>query len=144
MCLLQSLDTKHIPLFLFTHSLLGHRASDFMKHDVQSLFHLEKLIPRNQITLLTLSEHTHLNAQNELLKHKSAIGDMASINLQYFYPILPLGHIMVPRHPTTTFSIQGDNYHYVTCFFTLFTTVYIYLFTCCFSVCYGIFVAYVC
>ena len=78
-----------------------------MKHDVQSLFHLEKLIPRNQITLVTLSEHTHLNAQRELAKYENKIGDLKSINLQYFYPILPLGHIAVPRNPTTTFSIQG-------------------------------------
>lgn len=98
-----------------------------MKHDVQSLFHLEKLIPRNQITLLTLSEHTHINAQKELAKYANKIGDMKSINLQYFYPILPLGHIAVPKEPTTTFSIQGNNHTSLIYSYILIRNLYSYM-----------------
>ena len=90
-------------------ALIGHRASDFFNHDVMSLFHIEKIIPRNQIVLLTLAEHTHKNAIKELLKSKDKIGDLSTIRLEYFYPILPTNHIAVSLAPSVTFSIQGKH-----------------------------------
>ena len=89
-------------------ALIGHRASDFFNHNVMSMFHLERMgIPRNQMVLLTLSEHTHLNAKTELMKYKAKIGDVSTIHLEYFYPVLPPNHIKIPSSPTITFSIQG-------------------------------------
>jgi hypothetical protein len=114
-----------------TIGLIGHRASDFFNHEFMSLFHIEKIIPRNQIVLLTLAEHTHKNAVKELLKHQDKLGDITSVRLEYFYPILPPHHIMIPKSPTVTFSIQGNfqhNIHYSFMFPSIHIIIYVLMF----------------